>query len=81
MHGANFVLHTQDHAEHIRVKPLRKRFRGLTLDRVNWAFGASIVHRHVEATKPRAGFVDHGADVSLIADAGVDELGLRTERT
>src|ERR1700704_4587166 len=55
-------------------------FRGLVRDRVNLAFGASIVHRDIETAKPCDGLVDQGADVILLADVGVDELGLRTER-
>src|SRR5882724_8999264 len=39
-----------------------------------------IVHRDIETAKPRDGLVDHRADVILLADVGVDELGLGTER-
>jgi hypothetical protein len=58
-----------------------KAFRGLVRDRANLAFGAGIVHRDIETAKPCDGLVDHRADVILLADVGVDELGLRTERT
>src|SRR6202165_3448035 len=34
----------------------------------------------IETAKPRDRLVDQGADVILLADVGVDELGLRTER-
>jgi hypothetical protein len=34
----------------------------------------------IEAAKPRDGLVDQRADVILLADVGVDELGLGTER-
>jgi len=30
--------------------------------------------------KPRNGLVDQGADVIFLADVGIDELGLRTQR-
>ena len=43
------------------------------------AFGGGIVHRDIETAKPRDGLVDHSADVIVLADVGVDELGLRTE--
>ena len=49
----------------------------------NWAdrtFGGGVVHRDIETAKPCEGFIDHGADVILLANIGVDELGLRTER-
>jgi hypothetical protein len=35
----------------------------------------------IETAKPCDGLVDHGAHVILLADVGVDELGLGTERT
>jgi hypothetical protein len=34
----------------------------------------------IETAKPRDRLVDQGADVIFLADVGVDELGLRTER-
>jgi hypothetical protein len=34
----------------------------------------------IEMAKPRDRLVDQGADVIVLADVGVDELGLRTER-
>src|SRR6185312_7922153 len=50
-------------------------------DRPNLAFGASIVHGDIETAKPCDGLVDESADVVVLANVGVDELGLRTERT
>ena len=44
------------------------------------AFGGGVVHRDIETAKPCDGLIDHGADIILLADVGVDELGLRTER-
>jgi hypothetical protein len=44
------------------------------------AFGASIVHCDIETAKPCNGLVNQSADVILLADVGVDELGLRAER-
>jgi hypothetical protein len=35
---------------------------------------------NVETAKPCDGLVDQSADLILLADVGVDELGLRTER-
>src|SRR5260370_35605145 len=43
-------------------------------------FGAGIVHRDSETAKPCDGLVDQSADLIVLADVGVDELGLRTER-
>src|ERR1700688_1938738 len=80
LHDAHFVLHAQDHAENIRVEGRGITFRGLVRDRANPAFGAGIVHRDIETAKPCDGLVDKGADIILLADVGVDELGLRTER-
>jgi hypothetical protein len=34
----------------------------------------------IETAKPRDRLVDQGADVIVLADVGVDEFGLRTER-
>src|SRR4029077_394622 len=48
--------------------------------RASLAFGASVVHRDIETAKPCDGLVDQSADVILLADVGVDELGFRTER-
>ena len=55
-------------------------FRGLVRDRADRTFGARVVHGDIETAKPRDGLVDHVADVILLADVGVDELGLGTER-
>ena len=44
-------------------------------------FGGGVVHGDIETAKPRDGLVDHGADVILLADVGVDELGLRAEES
>jgi hypothetical protein len=74
------VLHAQDHAQNIRVERRSIAFRGLVSDQPNLAFGASIVHRDIETAKPCDGPVDQSADVILLADVGVDEFGLRTER-
>src|ERR1700731_3385237 len=54
-------------------------FRGLVRDRADLAFGA-VAHRDIETAKPYDGLVDQSVDVILLADVGVDELGLRTER-
>src|SRR6202022_173251 len=80
LHDAHFVLHAQDHSENIRVERRGITFRGLVRDRANPAFGAGIVHRDIETAKPCDGLVDQSADVILLADVGVDELGLRTQR-
>ena len=80
LHDAHFVLHAQDHAENIGVERRGIAFRGLVRDRADLAFGAGIVHRDIETAKPCDGLVDQSADVILLADVGVDELGLRTER-
>ena len=80
LHDAHFVLHAQDHAENIRVERRGIAFRGLVRDRANLAFGAGIVHGDIETAKPCDGLVDESADVIFLADVGVDELGLRTER-
>jgi hypothetical protein len=81
LHDAHFVLHAQDYAENIRVERRGVTVRGLVRDRATLAFGASIVHRHIEATKPCDCLVYQRADVVLLANVGVDELGLGTERT
>ena len=80
LHGAHFVLHAQDHAENVGLERRGKAFRGLIRDRTNLAFGGGIVHRDIETAKPCDGLVDQSADVIFLADVGVDELGLRTER-
>jgi hypothetical protein len=80
LHDAHFVLHAQDNAEDIGVERRGIAFRGLLRDRADLAFGAGIVHRDIDAAKASYGLVDQSADVILLADVGVDELGLRTER-
>src|SRR5258707_9493211 len=80
LHDAHFVLHAKNHAENIRVERRGIAVRSLIRDRANLAFGTSIVHRDIETAKPRDGLVDQSADVILLADVGVDELALRTER-
>jgi hypothetical protein len=73
------VLHAQDHPENVGLERRSKAFRGLVRDRADLAFGGGVVHRDIETAKPSDGLVDHSADV-LLADVGVDELGLQTER-
>src|SRR5260370_31590660 len=80
LHRAHFVLHAQDHAENIGLERRGKAFRGLVRDWTNLAFGGGIVHRDIDAAKPCDGLVDHGADIVLLADVGIAELGLRTAR-
>src|SRR6202011_925401 len=80
LHGAHFVLHAQDHAENVGLERRGKAFRGLVRDRADRTFGGGVVHCDIETAKPRDGLVDHSADIILLADVGVDELGLRTER-
>src|ERR1700733_5168367 len=80
LHGAHFVLHAQDHAENVGLERRCKAFGGLVRDRADRTFGGGIVHGDIETAEPRNGLVDHGADVIFLADVGVDELGLRTER-
>ena len=65
--------------ENIGVERGGIAFRGLVRDRTNLALGAGIVHCDIETTKPRDRLVDQSADVILLADVGVDELGLRPE--
>src|SRR6202521_3818679 len=79
LHDAHFVLHAQDHAENIGVEGRGIAFRGLVGDRADLAFGAGIIHRDIETDKPCDGLVHQCADVILLADVGVDELGLRAE--
>src|SRR6267378_3240660 len=49
-------------------------------DRTNLPFSGGIVHRDIETAKAGDGLVDQRAHVFLLADVGVDELGLGTER-
>src|ERR1700732_691878 len=43
------------------------------------SIGGGVVHGDIETPKPRDGLVDHIADVTLLANVGVDELGFRAE--
>src|SRR5882724_5092800 len=80
LHDAHFVLHAQDHAENIRIERRGIAVRGLVCDRAHLAFRARIVHRDIETAKPCDGLVDQSTHVILLANVGVDELRLRTER-
>jgi hypothetical protein len=73
------VLHAQYHPENVGLERCGKAFRGLVRDRTNLAFSGGIVHRNVEAAEPCDGLIDHGADVILLANVCIDELGFRTE--
>ncbi len=64
----------------LRITPRTITFRGLVDDRADLAFGASIIHRDIEAAKPRDGLVDQSADVILLAHIGADKIGLGAER-
>jgi hypothetical protein len=79
LHDAHFVLHAQDHAKNIGVERRGIAFRGLVRDRATLAFGAGIVHSDIETAKPCDDPVNQSADVIVLADVGVDELGLRTQ--
>jgi hypothetical protein len=81
LHGEHFVLHAQDHAENVGLERRSKAFGGLVRDRTNLASGGGVVHRDIETAKPRDSLVDQRTDVILLADVGVDELGLRTQST
>src|SRR6202051_4285561 len=74
------MLHAQDHAKNVGLERRGKAFRTLVRDRAARTFGGGVVHRDIETAKPRDGLVDHGANVIFLADVGIDELGLRTER-
>jgi hypothetical protein len=45
-----------------------------------WPSVPALFTRDIESAEPRDGFVDQGADVVLLADVGVEELGLRAKR-
>ena len=70
------MLHAQDHAEDVRVERRGVGVRGLVGDRADLAFGAGVVDRDIESAEPGDGLVDQSADIVLVADVGVDELGL-----
>src|SRR6202051_5013141 len=74
------MLHAQDHAKNVGLERRGKAFRTLVRDRAARTFGGGVVHGDIETAEPRDGLVDHGADIIFLADVGVDELGLRTER-
>jgi hypothetical protein len=74
------MLEAQERAKHIRLEHRSEAVWRLLNHRTRLAFRASIVDGDIEAAESRDGLVDHGADVILLTDVGVDELGLRTER-
>src|ERR1700682_4916219 len=45
-----------------------------------WPCGG-VVHRDIETAKPCDGILDHGAVVVFLANVGMNELGLGTQRT
>jgi hypothetical protein len=45
-----------------------------------WPSVPALFTATIETAKPCDGLVDQSADVLLLADVGVDELGLRAER-
>ncbi len=75
------MLHAQNHTKNIGVERRGIAVRGLVRDRAHLPFGSGIVHGDIETPKARDGRVDQSADIILLANVGVDELGLRTERT
>jgi hypothetical protein len=74
------VLHAEDHAENIGVERRGIAFCSLVGDRTELAFGAGVVDRDIETAELCDGPVGQCVNVVLVADVGVDELGLRTER-
>ena len=80
LHGAYFMLHAQDHAENVGFERRRKALRSLVGDRADHTFGGGVVHCDIKAAKARYGLVDQVADISFLADVGVDEFSFRTER-
>jgi hypothetical protein len=73
------MLHAQDHAQNVGLERRGKAFRGLVRDRADRTFGGGVVHGDIETPKPRDGLVNHIADIILLANVGVDELGFRAE--
>jgi hypothetical protein len=79
LHDAHFMLHAQDHAQNVGLERRGKAFRGLVRDRADRTFGSGVVDGDIETPKPRDGLVDHIADVILLSNVRVDELGIRAE--
>ena len=80
LHHAQFVLHAEEHTEHVGIEGRRVTFRRLLGHRPRNALGAGVVDRDVEAAEPRDGLVDHRTNVIFLADVSFDEVGFRTER-
>ena len=64
----------QDHAENVGLECRGKAFGSLICDQAALTFGACVVDRDVD------GLINHVADIIFLADVGVDELGLCTQR-
>jgi hypothetical protein len=75
------VLHAQDYAEDIGVERRGKTFCGLVRDRADLPLGGGVIDRNIETTKSRDGLVNHGANIIFLANVGLNELSLGTQRT
>jgi len=80
LHDTNLVLHAQHDAQDVRVERCSERLGGLIDNRTDSSLGARVVHRDIEAPEACDSLVDHRANVVVLADVGVDELGLCAER-
>jgi hypothetical protein len=79
LHDSHFVLHAEHRPEHISIERGGKAVAGLFRHRPELALGACVVHCGVEPTEPRDGPIHQGADISLVADIGANELRLPAE--
>src|ERR1700722_13617342 len=79
-HRSQFVLHTQEYPENVRVMDGLEVFDGGILDRAELAFEAGIVHGNVEPAEFCDRFVDKVADLVFFRHVGVDELCLGAKR-
>ncbi len=72
-HDAQFVLHAEQHAEHVGVEGLGVGLRSLVDDRARVALGPRVVDGDVNAPELGDSPVDQGLDLALVANVRLDE--------
>src|SRR2546426_12017665 len=78
-HHPQFVLHAQQHAEHIGVEGGGVALGGLIDDQAPLALGTGIVDGGVDPAEAGHGLIDQVAHLVFVTDVGLDERGFGAE--
>src|SRR5260370_34993666 len=81
LHSPQLWRPAQEDAEHVGIERRGIALGGLLRHRPGLAFGAGVVHGRIKPSEARDGPIDEIAHLAILADIGLDELGLGAKRT